>query len=83
MAKIKRSTLGVIAEMVLYLKAGARGFEVYGVDKVGRKVVLIRRKELEPCVADAASAAQALANFRKKTAQLDIQSGRVEEFNPE
>ncbi len=83
MAKLKRSTLGIIAEMVLYLKTCTNGFEVFGMDKVGRKVVLVRRKELEACVADAASVAQVLANFRKKTVQLDIQSERVAEFYPE
>lgn len=83
MATIKRSTLGNIAEMVLYLNACANGFEVFGMDKVGRKVVLVRRKEVEACLADAASMAQGLANFRKKTVQLDIQSERVEEFHPE
>ena len=83
MAKLKRSTLGLIAEMVLYLKAAPRGFEVFGMDNAGRRVVLNRRKKFEDCVADAASSAQALANFRKKTVQLDIQSERVEEFNPE
>jgi len=83
MAKLKRSTLGIIAEMVLDLKACPNGFEVFGMDKVGRKVILVRRKELEPCIADAARVAQALANFRKKTVQLDVQSERVEEFHPE
>ena len=82
MAKLKRGTLGTIAEMVLYLNAGAKGFEVFGTDKVGRKVVLIRRKELEACAADAARVAQELADFRNKTVQLDIQSERVEEFHP-
>jgi hypothetical protein len=83
MAKIKRSTLGTIAEMFLYLNACAKGFEMFGMDKVGRKVVLVRRKELEDCLADATSVAQDLANFRKKTVRLDIQSERVEEFYPE
>lgn len=83
MTRLKRSTLGLIAEMVLHLEASAKGFQVFGIDSVGRKVVLVRRKELTPCVADAASTAQALANFRKKTVQLDIQSERVEEFFPE
>jgi len=82
LAKLKRGTLGTIAEMVLYLNASAKGFEVFGTDKVGRKVVLVRRKELEACVADAARVAQELADFRKKTVQLDIQSERVEEFHP-
>ena len=82
MGKLKRGTLGTIAEMVLYLNASAKGFEVFGTDKVGRKVVLIRRKELEACVADAVRVAQELADFRNKTVQLDIQSERVEEFHP-
>lgn len=82
MAKIRRGTLGLIAEMVLYLNASAKGFEVFGTDKEGRKVVLVRRKELEACMVDAASVAQELADFRKKTVQLDIQSERVEEFHP-
>ena len=83
MAKFRRSTLGHIVEMVLYLKTYANGYEVFGMDKEGRKVVLVRRKELEACVADAANGAQVLANFRKKTVQLDILSERVEEFYPE
>lgn len=83
MANIKRSTLGTIAEMVLHLEACAKGFEVFGLDKLGRKVVLVRRTELEACVADATGASQVLANFRKKTVQLKIQSERVEEFPPE
>ncbi|HEY6873646.1 MAG TPA: hypothetical protein VI298_13070 [Geobacteraceae bacterium] len=83
MAKFKRSTLGLIAEMVLHLKACANGFEVFGMDRVGRKVVLVRRKDPEACLVDAASAAQALADFRNKTVQLDIQSERIEEFYPE
>ena len=64
--KTERSTLGVIADMVLYLKVCKNGFEVFGTDKVGRKVVLVRRKELVSCVEDAAEVAQDLANFRKK-----------------
>jgi len=82
MAKIKRGILGSIAEMVLYLEPSAKSFEVYGIDKIGRKVVLVRRIELEPCLVDAADAAQLLANFRKKTVQLHIESERVEEFQP-
>jgi hypothetical protein len=83
MTRLKRSTLGLIAEMVLNLEASPKGFEVFGIDSVGRKVVLVRRKELAPCLEDAAGTAQALANFRKKTVQLNIQSERVEEFHPE
>jgi hypothetical protein len=83
MAQLKRSTLGVVAEMVLFLRDCRHGFEVFGMDKVGRKVILVCRKELENCLVDAADVAQALANFRKKTVKLDIQSERVEEYHPE
>lgn len=83
MANLKRGTLGLIAEMVLHLDSNPKGFEVFGYDKIGRKVVLTRRKELEACLVDAATTAQALANFRQKTVQLHIQSERVEEFSPE
>ena len=82
MAKVRRGILGSIAEMVLYLEASPKGFAVYGFDKLGRKVVLVRRKELEPCLPDAADVAQLLSNFRKKTVQLHIGSDRVEEFQP-
>ncbi|HBG05474.1 MAG: hypothetical protein A2075_20970 [Geobacteraceae bacterium GWC2_58_44] len=82
MANFKRSTLGLIHEMVLCLTTSTKGFEVFGMDRVGRKVVLVRRKKLEACMADAALMAQALANFRKKTVRLDIQSERVDEFHP-
>jgi len=79
----KRSTLGIIVEMVLYLKPYANGYEVFGMDKEGRKVIIVRRKDLELCMADAANGAQFLANFKKKTVQLNILSERVEEFYPE
>lgn len=83
MANVKRSVLGSIVEMVLYLQPSAKGFEVFGVDRVGRKVILARHTDREACIADAASAAQVLANFRKKPVRLEVETEGTQEFCPE
>ena len=83
MAKVKRSVLGCIAEMVLFVKASPKGFEIFGLDKLGRKVVFSRRTELDKCVADAADTAQQLANFRKKVVRLEVESEEPRDFLPE
>jgi len=81
-AKVKRSVLGIIAEMIIHIESSPKGFEVYSYDKLGRKVVLARRTELEPIIPDGARAAQCLADFSGKPVTLQVQSERTEEFFP-
>lgn len=82
MAKIKRSILGTIVEMVIYIDPYPKGFQAYGYDRMGRKVVLARRVELEPLIADGAEAAQCLADFARKPVTLQVQQEKTEEFLP-
>ena len=82
MANIKRSVLGSLLGGVLHIEPYPKGFEVFGHDKMGRKVVLARRTELEPSILDGAQAAQCLADFAGKSVTLQIQSERTEEFLP-
>lgn len=82
MAKVKRSILGSIAEMVIHIEPYAKGFEAYGYDKLGRKVWLARRTELEPLILDGAQAAQCLADFAGKPVTLQVQQEKKEEFFP-
>lgn len=82
MAKVKRSILGTLVEMVVHVEPYQKGFQVFGYDKLGRKVVLARRTELEPLIQDGAEVAQCLADFAKKPVTLQVQSDRSEEFLP-
>lgn len=82
MANVKRSTLGCLLEMVLHIEPYAKGFEVFGHDKIGRKVVLARRTALEPILLEGAQAAQCLADFSGKPVTLQVQSESTEEFLP-
>ncbi|QWV92385.1 hypothetical protein KP004_14370 [Geomonas oryzisoli] len=82
MANIKRSILGNVAEMVIDIDAYPKGFEVFGHDKLGRKVVFARRSTLEPIILDGARVAQSLADFAKKPVTLRVQSEKREEFFP-
>lgn len=82
MAKIKRGVLGTLVEMIIHIGPYPKGFEVFGHDKLGRKVVLARRTELEPILLEGAQAAQCLADFARKPVTLQVQSERTEEFFP-
>ncbi|WP_224963119.1 hypothetical protein [Geomonas subterranea] len=83
MANVKRSILGTVAEMVIHIEPYPKGFEVYGHDKMGRKVVFARRAAFEPIVEDGARVAQCLADFAKKPVTLRVQSDATQEFFPE
>ncbi|MBU5614493.1 hypothetical protein [Geomonas azotofigens] len=82
MANVKRSILGNIADMVIDIDPYPKGFEVYGHDKLGRKVVFARRTLLDPIIEDGARVAQSLADFAKKTVTLRVHSEKREEFFP-
>lgn len=82
MANMKRSVLGTIVEMIIQIEPTKKGFEAFGHDKLGRKVVLARRTELEPMIADASQAAQCLADFAGKPVTLQVLSERTEMFPP-
>lgn len=82
MAKVKRSILGTLVGTTIHIEPYQKGFEVFGYDKLGRKVVLVRRTELEPLLQDGADVAQCLADFAKKPVTLQVQSERTQEFLP-
>lgn len=82
MAKVKRSILGTLVEMTIHIDPYPKGFEAYSYDRLGRKVVLARRTELEPLIQDGAEAAQCLADFAKKPVTLQVQEEKMEEFVP-
>jgi hypothetical protein len=81
-AKVKRSILGSIAEMIIHIGPYPKGFEAYGYDKLGRKIVLARRTELEPVILNGAEVAQCLADFAKEAVTLKAPEGKTEEFLP-
>ncbi|GFO66114.1 hypothetical protein M1B72_05525 [Geomonas paludis] len=82
MAKAKRSVLGSIADRVIHIESSPKGFEAFGHDKLGRKVVLARRTALDAMVLDGAEVAQCLADFTRKPVTLRLQSENREEFFP-
>lgn len=82
MANIKRSILGNVAEMVIHIETYPKGFEAFGFDKLGRKVIFARRTALEPIILDGARVAQGLADFARKPVALRVQSEKREDFLP-
>lgn len=82
MAKVKRSILGTLVGLTIHIEPYPKGFEVFGYDKLGRKVVIARRAELEPLIQDGAEVAQCLADFAGKPVTLQVQSEKKEEFLP-
>ncbi len=84
MSNFKRSSLGVITEDIVYLTASEKGYEAFGKTTEGSKMVIsFRRKDLDGVIADAAKAAQLIANMRKREVRLDFLSERIELFYPD
>lgn len=76
----KRSTLGII-HGGLYIRTYSGGYEIYGIDKEERKVVISKRKDLNDAIADGTRAAQIIADIKKRPIPLDILSERIEEIH--
>ena len=84
MTNFKRGSLGLIIEDIVYLTASERGYEAFGKTKEGGKMVIsFRRTDLDGVIADAARAAQLMANMRKREVRLNILSERTELFYPD